>query len=99
MPSCGRAEVLHMPAGPGVRLDSMLYDGCEISPHYDSMVAKIIIHDKDRIDAIARMRRALMEVSVEGIVLNTDFQLSLLESPAFEIGRYHIGTVEELLKG
>ncbi len=98
MPSCGSIEVLHMPAGPGVRLDSMLYDGCEISPHYDSMVAKIIVHDKTREEAIARMRRALMEVSVEGVTLNTEFQLGLLDLPAFVEGKYNTGTIEGLLK-
>ena len=93
-PSPGRVEFLHLPGGFGVRADSALYSGCEIGPHYDSMVAKIITHGDTRSEAIYRMRRALEELVVTGVKTNLSLQYMLLYRPEFLSGRYHTGFVE-----
>ncbi len=90
-PSPGRIEALHMPGGPGVRIDSAVYQGCEISPWYDSMIAKLIVYAPNREEAIRKMEWALAEFLVEGVDTNIDFQLSLLRDPNFENGTYDIG--------
>lgn len=84
----GKVSFLHFPAGPGVRVDSYLYSGCEISPHYDSMLAKIIVTGKTRLETIRRMRRALEELMVEGVQTNTEFMHLLTYHPEFIRGRY-----------
>lgn len=90
-PCPGRIEALHMPGGPGVRIDSAVYQGCEISPWYDSMIAKLIVYAPNREEAIRKMRWALAEFLVEGVTTNIDFQLSLLRDSNFENGTYDIG--------
>ena len=90
-PSPGRIHALHMPGGPGVRIDSAVYQGCEISPWYDSMIAKLIVCAPTRRDAIQKMKWALAEFLVEGVETNIDFQLSLIRDPEFESGQYDIG--------
>lgn len=94
MASCGTVELVHVPSGPGVRFDSMLYNGCNIVPHYDSMIGKIIVHEKDRMRAILRMKRALNELVINGICINTDFQQGLISSNEFISGNFNITTVE-----
>ncbi|MGN0307806.1 MAG: acetyl-CoA carboxylase biotin carboxylase subunit [Lachnospiraceae bacterium] len=84
----GKVSFLHFPAGPGVRVDSHLYSGCEVSPHYDSMLAKIIVTGKTRLETIRRMRRALEELMVEGVQTNTEFMHLLTYHPEFIRGRY-----------
>lgn len=84
----GRINFIHFPAGRGVRVDSHLYNGCEVSPHYDSMVAKIIVEGKTRLETIRRMRRALEELMIEGVETNTDFMHLLTFHPEFIRGRY-----------
>jgi acetyl-CoA carboxylase biotin carboxylase subunit len=66
----GKISRLDIPGGPGVRFDSFLYSGCTVTPHYDSMVAKLIVHEKNRSLALARMNRALGELTIEGINTN-----------------------------
>ena len=90
-PSPGRINALHMPGGPGVRIDSAVYQGCEISPYYDSMIAKLIVYAPNRAEAISKMKWALGEFLVEGVDTNIDFQLSLLRDPQFEQAAYDIG--------
>lgn len=90
-PSPGRINALHMPGGPGVRIDSAVYQGCEISPYYDSMIAKLIVYAPCRDEAIRKMKWALAEFLVEGVQTNIDFQLSLLRDPHFESADYDIG--------
>src|SRR5262249_2304444 len=70
VPSPGVVRHFHAPGGPGVRIDTFAHDGCEISPFYDSMIAKLMVHARDRAEAIARMRRCLDMTVVEGIKTN-----------------------------
>jgi acetyl-CoA carboxylase biotin carboxylase subunit len=90
-PCPGRIEALHIPGGPGVRIDSAVYQGYTIPPYYDSMIAKLIVHDKTREGAIMKMRRSLAEFIVDGVKTNIDFQLSLMTDKAFADGSYNIG--------
>lgn len=90
-PSPGKINALHIPGGPGIRIDSSVYSGYEISPYYDSMIAKLIVYAPTRKEAIAKMKWALAEFIVEGVDTNIDFQLSLIRDPAFEEGNYDIG--------
>ncbi len=86
MPCPGTVLDLHFPGGNGVRIESALYNGYTIPSYYDSMVAKVIVHGEDRIDAIRKMRSALGEVVVDGITTNLDFQYDILNHPAFLSG-------------
>lgn len=90
-PSPGKIVALHIPGGPGVRVDSSVYQGYTITPFYDSMIAKLIVYAPDRETAIMKMRWALAEFIVEGVDTNIDFQLSLLRDKMFESGKYDIG--------
>lgn len=90
-PCPGRIEALHMPGGPGIRIDSAVYQGCTISPYYDSMIAKLIVYAPTRDAAIKKMKWALAEFLVEGVTTNIDFQLSLLRDKNFESAQYDIG--------
>ena len=85
-PNAGTVTNLYLPGGNGVRVDSLLYQGCKISPYYDSMLAKIIVHGKDRQEAIRKMQRALGELVIEGIATNLDFQYELVGTKDFEQG-------------
>ncbi len=90
-PSPGRITALHLPGGPGVRIDSAVYQGYEITPYYDNMIAKLIAYAPDREQAIMKMKWALAEFLVEGVDTNIDFQLSLIRDPDFESADYDIG--------
>ena len=87
MPCPGTIEELHFPGGNGVRIESALYNGYTIPAYYDSMVAKVIVHGENRIDAIRKMQSALGEVVVEGIVTNLDFEYDILNHPVFVSGK------------
>lgn len=89
MPSPGKIEELFIPGGPGVRIDSAVYQGYVIPPNYDSMIAKLIVHGKDREEAINRMIRALCEFNIKGISNNIDFQLEILDNSTFISGEYN----------
>ena len=90
-PSPGKITALHMPGGPGIRIDSAVYQGFTISPYYDSMIAKLIAYAPTRDEAIRKMKWALAEFLVEGVDTNIDFQLDLLRDKNFETARYDIG--------
>ena len=90
-PSPGRIESLHMPGGPGIRIDSAVYQGCEITPFYDSMIAKLIAYAPTREEALMKMKWALAEFIVEGVDTNIDFQLNLIKDADVEAARYDIG--------
>ncbi len=94
MPSPGKIDQLNIPGGPGVRLDSGVYPGYVIPPTYDSMVGKLIVHGRNREEAISRMKRALGELIVTGIETNIDFQFDLLSNPRFVKGDFDTGFVE-----
>ncbi len=82
-PSPGKITALNVPGGPGVRIDSAVYQGYEITPYYDSMIAKLIVYAPDRETAIKKMKWALAEFLVEGVDTNIDFQLSILRDGDF----------------
>ena len=90
-PCPGKIKSIHMPGGFGVRIDTAVYQGYEIPPYYDSMIAKVIVKGRDRSEAIQKMKVALSEFLVEGITTNIDFQLNLLRDPDFEKGDFDIG--------
>ncbi len=90
-PCPGRIVSLHMPGGPGIRIDSAVYQGCEIPPFYDSMIAKLIAYAPTREEALMKMKWALAEFIVEGVDTNIDFQLNLMKDADVEAGRYDIG--------
>ena len=94
LPASGRVERLELPGGPGVRVDSGLFEGQEITPHYDPMLAKISVHAATREQALARMARALFEVTVTGVVTNLPFLRRAIDSEPFRSGRYDTGTIE-----
>ncbi len=90
-PSPGQITALYMPGGPGVRIDSAVYQGYVIPPYYDSMIAKLIVYAPTREEAIMKMKWALSEFLVDGIDTNIDFQLGLLRDPHFLAADYDIG--------
>lgn len=86
LPCAGTVTNLYLPGGNGVRVDSLLYNGCSVPPYYDSMLAKVIVHGDTRREAIRRMQSALGELVIEGITTNLDFQYGLVCSRLFEEG-------------
>jgi acetyl-CoA carboxylase biotin carboxylase subunit len=82
-PQAGEVKELILPGGPGIRVDSHLYQGYHVPPFYDSLVAKVIAHGLDRAEAIARMRRALEELTIGGIKTSIPFHLRVLSDPVF----------------
>jgi len=94
MPSPGEIIALHMPGGNGVRIDSSAYQGWVIPKYYDSMIAKIIVHGKDRREALAKMQSALAECIIVGVETNTDFLMTLLRDKRFISGEYDTGTIK-----
>ena len=91
----GNVKLLHFPAGPGVRIESSLYEGCTVTPYYDSMLAKIIVHDDTRLGAIKRMRRCLEELVVSGVPTNIDEMYMIMNHPEFVLGNYNTGFCEK----
>ncbi|MBW8875518.1 MAG: acetyl-CoA carboxylase biotin carboxylase subunit [Acidobacteria bacterium] len=96
-PSPGRIEILRWPDGPGVRVDSGVYEGSEISIHYDPMVAKLIVWAADREKALDRLERALAELRVEGIRTTAPLFRALLADPDFRSGNLDIGMLDRKL--
>jgi acetyl-CoA carboxylase biotin carboxylase subunit len=95
MPCPGRVFYYHAPGGPGVRVDTHVYSDYQVPPHYDSLLAKVITHGKDRAEAVARMRRALAECVFEGLPTSTPFHLEVLRNPVFLEGRATTRFLEE----
>ncbi|SHI05250.1 acetyl-CoA carboxylase biotin carboxylase subunit [Marivita hallyeonensis] len=96
-PSPGRITQYHAPGGLGVRMDSALYDGYRIPPYYDSLIAKLIVHGRDRDEALARMSRALGELIVDGVDSTVPLFRDLLEEPDLHSGDYNIHWLEQWL--
>ena len=94
-PQPGTIQSMHLAGGAGVRVDTAVYQGYTIPPFYDSMIGKLIAFGCDRAQALARMKRALSEMLFEGIVTNTDYQLSILLSEAFETAQFHTNSIED----
>jgi acetyl-CoA carboxylase biotin carboxylase subunit len=97
MPSPGKIVQLHFPGGPGVRVDTHLYDGYTVPPYYDSMIGKLITHGEDRESAMARMRIALSEMIIDGIRTNIELQQRILRDRGFEEGGVNIHYLEKML--
>jgi acetyl-CoA carboxylase biotin carboxylase subunit len=95
MPCPGRVFYYHAPGGPGVRVDTHVYSDYMVPPHYDSLLAKVITHGKDRTEAVARMRRALAECVFEGLPTSTPFHLEVLRNPVFLDGKATTRFLEE----
>ncbi len=90
-PSPGTINALYVPGGPGIRIDGAVYQGYTITPYYDSMISKLIVHGADRNEAIRKMRWALSEFIVDGVDTNIDFQLEIIKQPEFIGGDYDNG--------
>ncbi len=97
VPSPGRLTAWHPPGGPGIRVDSHVYQGYFVPPHYDSMIGKLLAYGKTRDQAIARMRGALMEMIVEGIQTNIPLHKDLMDDAAFQQGGTSIHYLEQKL--
>jgi acetyl-CoA carboxylase biotin carboxylase subunit len=97
LPSTGRVQYLHVPSGPGVRWDSGIETGSEISLYYDPMLAKLIVWAPSREQAIARMHRALLELTIEGVDTSRDFHLRVMENADFRSGAIEIQWLERHL--
>jgi acetyl-CoA carboxylase, biotin carboxylase subunit len=97
-PSPGVVKNIHFPGGRGVRIDTMVYPGYEILPYYDSMIAKIITHGKDRAEAISIMGRALDEFMVDGISTTVPVGLALMNSDQFKRGEYDTNFLEKYMQ-
>jgi acetyl-CoA carboxylase biotin carboxylase subunit len=98
-PSPGRVETWIPPGGPGIRVESHLYSGYTVPPHYDSLVAKILAHGSTRDEAIARMKGALSETTITGIQTTIDLHRNLMEEPGFVAGGIDIHHLERWLGG
>ena len=94
-PSPGEIRAIEWPGGPGIRIDSHLYPGYRVPPYYDSLLAKLLSWGRDRDEAIARMRRALAEMRVEGVSTTIAFHARLLADPRFQRGQVHTRFVEQ----
>ncbi len=97
MPSPGKIEMLNLPGGPGVRLDTHIYPGYEIPPYYDSLIAKLIVHGNNREEAIRIMRRALNEFIISPVKSTVNFHIRLLDNPLFIKGDISTHFVQEML--
>ena len=95
MPSPGKITGLYLPGGNGIRIDTAIYEGYTISPHYDSMIAKIIVHGVTRNEAIAKMKRALEELVIEGVETNRDFLFEIIKTPDFIRGNFDTSFIEK----
>ncbi len=96
-PCPGKTEFLHLPGGPGVRVDTALYPGYEVSPFYDSLVAKVLVCAPTRLEAVRRMRRSLEELVIEGYPTNSALAHLIMHSPEFVKGQYDTGFLDKNL--
>jgi acetyl-CoA carboxylase biotin carboxylase subunit len=97
LPSTGRVSYLHLPSGPGVRWDGGIEAGSEVGLHYDPMLAKLIVWAPDREQAVTRMRRALVDLIIEGIETSRDFHVRLMDDEEFRAGAIDIQWLERRL--
>ena len=96
-PCPGKVEFLHFPGGAGVRVDSALYNGCTLSPYYDSLAAKLMVHAPNRLEAIRKMRRCLEEFALEGFPTNAELSYEILFHPTFVRGGCTTAFLDESL--
>jgi acetyl/propionyl-CoA carboxylase alpha subunit len=95
LPSTGQITQIFQPTGPGVRVDTGVYSGSEVSPYYDSLISKLIVVGETRAEAILRMRRALEEYIIIGVRTNIPFHQNLMDSTRFLAGQFDTRFVEE----
>ena len=95
MPSPGTITELHLPGGNGVRVDTAIYHGYKVPANYDSMLAKIIVHGRDRQECISKMKSAIAELVIEGISTNSDFILKILENQNFKTNQYDTSFIKK----
>ncbi len=98
MPCPGEIKDLNLPGGNGVRIDTAVYTGYKIPPVYDSMIAKIIVHADTRLEAIAKMKRALEECVIDGVDTNIDFLYKILENKKFVKGEFDTNFIKKEMK-
>jgi acetyl/propionyl-CoA carboxylase alpha subunit len=98
-PCPGRVTLYHLPGGPGVRIDSAAYQGYQIPPYYDSLIAKLIVWDESRDTAINRMLRALEEFEIEGIKTTIPFHQLVLNDPYFQRGEVYTNFIQTRIFG
>ena len=99
MPCPGQIKEINLPGGNGIRVDTAIYNGYVITPNYDSMIAKIIVLGANRNEAIAKMRRALEELVIDGVSTNRDFLLNIIRNPNFIRGNFDTSFIEnEILR-
>ncbi len=96
-PSTGRVKLLHVPGGLGVRFDSALYQDCEVTPFYDSMLGKLIVRAGTRDGAIRKMKSALSEFVLVGVENNREMHMRFLDNNRFVIGNYDTGISQKVL--
>jgi acetyl-CoA carboxylase biotin carboxylase subunit len=96
LPSPGKITKLHIPGGPGVRVDTHIYEGYTIPAYYDSLIAKVIVHGADRTEAIVRMERVLEEIVIEGVKTTIPFHKKVLSNPLFKRGEYSTNFIESI---
>ena len=97
-PSPGLITHLALPGGPGVRVDTHIYSGYSVPPYYDSLIAKLLVHGKDRNEAIVRGRRALQMFQIEGIKTSIPLQLRILDDPDFQAGDFSTSFMERYME-
>ncbi|MCM8808162.1 MAG: ATP-grasp domain-containing protein, partial [Candidatus Omnitrophica bacterium] len=97
LPSPGRIKKLILPSGPGIRIDTHIYEGYFVSPYYDSLIMKLITFGRTRLEAIERMKRALDEIVIDGIKTTIPFYKKIFSNPIFLSGRYYVGFVDKLV--
>lgn len=97
VPSPGKVSLINQPGGNGVRIDTFIYNGYEISPIYDSMISKIIVHGDNRQEAINKMKGALGELTIEGVRLNTSFLFEIMEDKNFINSNYDTSYIEKFI--
>jgi acetyl-CoA carboxylase biotin carboxylase subunit len=98
IPSPGKITKLILSGGPFVRVDTAMYEGYEIPPYYDSLIAKLLVWGEDRDEAIARMKRALEETIIEGVSTTIPFHLKVMDNKVFQVGKFHTDFIEKPLK-
>jgi acetyl-CoA carboxylase biotin carboxylase subunit len=98
IPCPGKIEALNLPGGPNVRIDTHIYQGFTVSPYYDSMLAKLIVHSKNRKESIKLMKRALDEFIIEPIKTTISFHKQVLDNPSFIEGKFSTHFIENFLK-
>jgi acetyl-CoA carboxylase biotin carboxylase subunit len=97
VPSPGTIQAFSVPGGPGVRVDTFVHSECVVSPYYDSLIAKIITHGRDRTEAIARMKRTLEMTVIDGIQTSIPLHLKVLVDPDFIAGRLSTSFMERYM--